>query len=59
MHPGQATSRCACPSSWSFGGLQGVARGVGGKKQESPSITSFHYSRAKQESFLVRTRQFT
>lgn len=30
-----------------------------GEKLGSPSITSFHHSRAKQESFLVRTRQFT
>lgn len=59
MHPRKSTSRCTFSILSVLWWTLRCARREEGKKQESPSITSFHYSRAKQESFLVRTRQFT
>lgn len=59
MHPGKAISRYAISILSVLWWASRCARGVGAKKQESSSTTSFHYSRAKQESFLVRTCQFT
>lgn len=59
MTSGKATSRSALLVPLSFGPLLDYSCARAGGTQGSPSITSFHHSRAKQESFLVRTRQFT